>query len=193
MVMPYLDDGEAGPGARAHRHGAHPNGSVREGPGQRGVRAPNMGHGTWEGRGRDSALPGYGPFPRARSRVLVGWRAGGLADGWTVDCGLVGWSGWCTQQGAILAAAMRSGLEACLGLGDANSLLPWLCCPAATCCQKRDRAPPSCNDAPVRSLTGDRLPVTCPLAQSRGVLTWWMACCQGRRLGGMPQGKRPGP
>jgi hypothetical protein len=96
MVMAYLDDGEAGPGARAHRHGAHPNGSVREGPGQRGVRAPNMGHGTWEGRGRDSALPCYGPFPRARSRVLVGWRAGGLAGWrtgglWTVDCGL--WTG----------------------------------------------------------------------------------------------------
>jgi hypothetical protein len=57
---------------------------------------------------------------RSRGHGLVDWRTGGL---WTVDYGLVDWwagglvewSGWCTQQGAILAAAMRSGLEACLG------------------------------------------------------------------------------
>jgi hypothetical protein len=108
----------------------------------------------WRSRSRSSSPPTWRTPERFGQRALGNeasgrqiWDSAGqrTARLRTVPAGNL----WLVQ-GAILAAAMRCGLET-----------------EIACCQKRDRAQPSCNDAPYRSLT-------CPLAQS-------LACCQGRR------------
>jgi hypothetical protein len=87
MVVRYLDDGEAGPGARAHRHGAHTR-TVRS---ERALDNEASARQIWDMAHGGVRAEGGTAHCQATDRS----RGHRLADGWTVDCGLwiVDWWG----------------------------------------------------------------------------------------------------